>query len=137
MQETQYTSTISLLFGPLLTQVEVVSTTQDLKFKPSKNLSLPCGKINRHYITFTEMKDRSTYFYIFDTAGKSIMENKPWSSHCARFSSKGDMLDTILSSEVKWLIKQNSVIRQPWLQILTTLATWHWMNNFQAQFTLL
>ena len=51
------------------------------------------------------MKDKLTYFNIFDTAGKSITENKPWSSHCARCSSKGDMLDTILSSEVKQLIK--------------------------------
>ena len=65
------------LYGPLLTQVEVISTTQDLKVKPSKDLSLPCGKINRHYITYTEMKDKLTYFNIFDTAGKSITENKP------------------------------------------------------------
>ena len=77
MNETPYTSTISLLLGPLLTQVEVISTTQDLKVKPSKDLSLPCGKINRHYITYTEMKDKLTYFNIFDTARKSITENKP------------------------------------------------------------
>lgn len=48
-----------LILGSLSTQEEVIFTVHNLIIKRNgKDLCLPCGKINKNYVTSTEIKNK-------------------------------------------------------------------------------